>query len=382
MYEMSRRWVEAGHEVTVITSLYDKSDLKSSGFYEKQQHAGIAVYVINIQLSNKHHTLYRIYSFLFYAFMASVLGLRAPCDVVLSSSGPITVGIPALLAKWLRRKPMVFEVRDLWPDGSVAFGILRSSMLKKLAYWFESLCYRQSSLVVTASEGMNRNIAERFPETRLITIPNASDVELFRIPVDNGKIKERYAGKKVFVYTGTLGLIDDCGQIVHAAIELQKRERRDVVLLMIGDGKEHEELEQLARDHQLENIEFIGLLPKEQLVGYIQIARASILTVKPIPFMDNCSPNKIFDAFAAGVPIIQTTQGWIKELVEREGCGLNVEPNDPAGFADAIIRLSNDQALYDRCCSASSKLADDVFSRNKLAEQMLRAITRLAVDRK
>lgn len=374
IYEMSRRWVEAGHEVSVVTSLYDKSDLTASGFYEKQRHAGIDVYVINIKLSNKHHTLYRIYSFFFYAFMASFLGLRAPCDVVLASSGPITVGIPALLTKWLRRKPMVFEVRDLWPDGAVAFGILSNPLLKKLAYWFEALCYRQSRLVVTASEGMTRNIAQRFPSTSLFTIPNASDVDLFRTPVDNRDIYKCYAGKKVFVYTGTLGLIDGCRQIVEAAIELQKRGREDIIILLIGDGKERSELEQLATEYLLKNIEFIGLMPKEKLVGYIQVARASLLTVKPIPFMDNCSPNKIFDAFAAGVPIIQTTQGWIKDLVEETGCGLNVPPNDVVAFADAIIQLCDKELLFESCCRVSAKLGDSTFNRDKLAKKMLTAI--------
>lgn len=374
VYEMGRRWVAAGHEVKVITSLYDKSDLHSKGVYSRQLIDGIEVYVINILLSNKHRIFRRICSFLFFALVATWLGIKLKADVFIASSGPITVGIPALFAKWLRRKPLVFEVRDLWPEGAVAFGIIRNPWIIKTAYWFEKLCYQNSALIIACSPGIQHSIILRFPATQVITIPNASDVGLFRhadIP-QNATIA--YQDKHLFVYTGTLGLIDDCRQILEAAAILQQRQRNDIQILMIGDGKERLELEAKAKADRLVNVSFLGLMPKTKLIAYIRQARASILTVKPIPFMDHCSPNKMFDAFAAGIPIIQTTRGWIHELIEKEQCGINVAPNDPINFADAIERLADDALLYKKMSEQSAKLGDQVFNRDLLAQQMLEAI--------
>lgn len=377
IYEYSRRWVEQGHDVTVVTTLYDKSDLKAKGLFEKQQFSGIDVYVINIQLSNQHNITYRILSFFAYAIMATIIGIRVKSDIIIASSGPITVGIPALIVKWIRNKPMAFEVRDLWPDGAVAFGILKNKILKRIAYNFEYICYKNSSLIVAASKGMAQNIMRRFQNLNIVTIPNAADNELFRMSIKNEILVEKYLGKLIFVYTGTLGLIDDCMQIVMAANELYKRGRTDIKILFIGDGKERSDLEKRTHELNLDNIEFIGLISKNALVGYLQIARASILTVKPIPFMDDCSPNKIFDAFAAGVPIMQTTRGWIYDLVNDAKCGLNIPPNDPIAFADAIEALSDNSDLFSKCSKGSQKLADNDFNRNRLASLYLDEIKKL-----
>lgn len=376
VYEMCRRWVQAGHRVRVITSLYDKSDLQAGGIYTRHRIDGIEVYVINVKLSNKHGFLYRIFTFIWYAVVATVLGIRLSCDVIVASSGPITIGIPALLTKWVKQKPMVFEVRDLWPEGAVAFNILRNPLLVKAAYWFEALCYRESALVVTASPGATANIKERFPEVPVETIPNAADVELFRhraVPPTDPRYSN---GKKHFVYTGTLGLIDDCTQIVAACSALQRRHRDDIEVLMIGDGKERPALEALAKKERLSNIHFLGLMPKESLVGYLRASRASLLTVKPIPFMDNCSPNKMFDAFAAGVPVVQTTQGWIRDLLESKGGGLNVAAGDPEDFADALELLADDDTLHARMSLEAAALADTTFSRDVLSMKMLDALER------
>lgn len=372
VYEMCRRWVEAGHQVKVVTSLYDKSDLTAKGLYTKHNIEGIQIYVVNIKLSNKHGFAFRIFTFLFYAIIASYLGLIIKADLIIASSGPITVGIPTLITKWIKRKPMIFEVRDLWPDGAVAFKIIVNPLLKKLSYWFEAFCYKNSALVIACSEGIKASILQRFPGTKISVIPNAADVELFRNRTYDESLTEKYKKDKIFVYTGTLGLIDDCIQIVEVAEELQNRNRKDIKILIIGDGKERMELENLSKEKELKNLEFLGLLPKDQLVPFVRMSKASILTVKPIPFMDHCSPNKMFDAFAAGIPILQTTEGWIKRLVAEHQCGINVLPRNPQHFADAIEKLADDEAFFKQLSQNSAHLGDTLFNRDLLTQKMLK----------
>ena len=111
--------------MTVVTSVYSKSDLKATKFIETQYHNGIRVKVINLKIDNRQPLFQRIYTFVAYALISAWYALTLPADVVVASSGPITVGIPGLVARYLRGRKLVFEARDLWPDGAIELGIIK-----------------------------------------------------------------------------------------------------------------------------------------------------------------------------------------------------------------------------------------------------------------
>src|SRR5262249_3317346 len=146
-----------------------------------------------------------------------------PADVVVCSSGPLTVGFPGILARYVRRLPFVFEVRDLWPEGAIQLGILRNKLAIQLARSFERLCYRTATKVLALSAGMAQLIHCTNASVNLEVIPNASDNEL--VDSINGDIElpDWARGKRLALYTGTLGLIDDCGQILDVASITQKQ---------------------------------------------------------------------------------------------------------------------------------------------------------------
>jgi len=122
MYEFTRRWVKSGHDVTVVTAPYEKSDIKSKGFISNTNIEGVNLIVINSGDSNRDSFMKRGFNALLFSLTACKMALTEPCDVVIASSGPITIGIPALVAKWFRGKKMVFEIRDLWPMGAIELG--------------------------------------------------------------------------------------------------------------------------------------------------------------------------------------------------------------------------------------------------------------------
>src|SRR5690606_22471742 len=113
------------------------------------------------------------------------------------------------------------------------------------------------------------------------------------------------------------------------------------------DGKERQELEAVAEALLLENVRFLGLRPKEEVMQWLKEANCTLFVVKDVPFLATASPNKLFDTFAVGVPVVQTTTGWIKDLLDEECCGLTVAPGDPEAMAEAILRLVDDDALRD-----------------------------------
>ncbi len=370
-FEFARRWVKTGDQVTVITSVYDKSGLAVSGLISRHEIEGIDVRVINLRLSNKHPVPLRILTFAAFALIACWYAVVLRVDLILCSSGPITTGVPGLVGRYLRGCPFVFEVRDLWPEGAIQLGVLRNRLVVALARSFEATCYRSARLVVALSEGMAESISARFPGTPIVVIPNASDRALFEPPQDAPRPA---VDPGLVLYTGTIGLADDCGQIVEAARVLAARGRTDIRIVMIGDGNERALLEARTSTLGLTNLQFVGLLPKRDLAGWLHRASCALLTMRDVPVLSTCSPNKMFDAFAAGVPIVQTTQGWIRRLLECEGGGITVSPNDPEAFADALVRIADDQVFRVRLSDQARRLAAEFFDRDLLAERLRSAL--------
>lgn len=370
-YELTRRWVKDGHKVTIVSSVYDKSDIKANSLIDKQCIEGVEVITLNIGLSNKHGFFRRILSFFLFAFLSSWYAITKPCDVTIASSGPITVGIPGLIARYLRGRKLVFEVRDLWPEGAVQLGILKNQFLIFLAYSFEKWCYRAASQVITLSPGMQSWLNNQYRVDSEV-ISNGSDTDLIQ-SLKPLEMPPWAKGKKLLVYTGTLGLIDDVGQLVDWALWIQDS-RPEMMIVVIGDGKEKERIVERARVAELKNIHFTGLLPKHEVFRWLKIAYASIFVVKETPFLNTASPNKVFDAFAAGIPVIQTTTGWIKPLVSESRCGVNLEPQDPTSLLSALDSLDRDYDLY---CQGSRELGEGQFNRDSLARNYLGILQRV-----
>jgi glycosyltransferase involved in cell wall biosynthesis len=372
-YELTRRWVAAGDHVTVVTSVYDKSDLRPRGLLARLQIEGVDVRVVNIRLSNKHGAAVRLLTFAAYAFFATWYALTLPADLIIASSGPITTGIPALVGHSLRRLPLVFEVRDIWPEGAIELGVLRNPILIRLARWFEGVCYRSSRLIVALSEGMADWVRRRTPSADVLVIPNAADRDRFgRGP---GTPEPEHG---LVVYTGTMGLMDDCGQILEAARILQRRRRSDIRLVLLGDGRERAALQERAIRHELTNLEFRGLVPKPEVVRWLHRATCAVITFRDVPVLATVSPNKLFDALAAGVPVIQTTTGWIRHLLETERAGISVPAGNPEAMASAIESLVDGPARRAELAANAARVAEELFSRDRLATRMHEGLRRAA----
>jgi glycosyltransferase involved in cell wall biosynthesis len=375
VYELTRRWVEQGHDVTVITAPYEKSDIKSHTFISHQEVEGIRLIVINSGDSNRLSKTNRVFRALLFSVISTYFVLRTKANVVIASSGPITVGIPGLAGKFFKRIPLVFEVRDLWPDGGIEMGLIRGKMAIKASRWFECFIYKNSGLIVTASIGQEAHIKNRYPSLNYLTIPNASDLDLFAESdfKSEKSIPEEFSNRPLFLHIGSLGFIHNCFHILKAAKDIKEMGfEKELNIVFIGEGSERMSLEFFVRENNLKNVHFMGLLPKQDLPKWLHCSTATLFTTLNNPVQDTCSPNKIFDSFAAGVPIIQTTQGWIKELVKDNYCGVNVDPNDTKEMAGAMIYLIENKSELARMKHNSSHLANTGFNRDVLAEIYLK----------
>ncbi len=376
IYEFTKEWVKEGHDVTVVSSIYSKSDLKTEKFIENQIFDGIKVKVVNIKIDNKQPILKRIFTFITYSLISSWYAITLKSDIVIASSGPITVGLPGLIAKFFSRRKLVFETRDLWPEVPIEVGVIKNKLIKKLAYAFEKIIYRNSDLVVGLSPGMRDYVKENFVHPNVISVTNSANLKLFNMKrtfPNSKKLKEK---DFYVIYTGNIGDINNSFWLVNAARILKKKFRDDIKIVLIGDGQQKDEILDVINKENLKTLIHFGLMPKEDLIPYIQNAKASLVPLKTTPVLDTSSPNKFFESLAAGVPVIQTTNGWIKEYLEINNVGFTIDGSNPDDLASLLIRLKDQENIDDMKKNAKNMATRD-FDQLKLAKEYLIAIESL-----
>jgi glycosyltransferase involved in cell wall biosynthesis len=378
IYELSKVWLTKGHNVTVITSPYSKSDISASKLIEHQEIEGIKLIVINTPDDNKKSILKRMANSFFFSILSSIYAFKQKYDVVLASSGPITVALPALAKFFLSRTPFVFEMRDLWPHGGIEMGKIKNAVLIKLLYWFEDLIYSKARLIVTSSTGQADFIKGKLKtEKPLIVIPNGCDLKVFE-ESKNVALPAWVGERPYFLHIGSLGFIHDCTQIINAGIWLKENGYSEILnIIFIGEGADRVKLETSCLQYGLNFIYFIGLKPKNQLGSWLNHSVGTIFTTLNNRIQDTCSPNKIFDSFAAGKLIVQTSNGWIKDLVHVENCGINVEYNNPQNLGEAMVNLIQNPLECETKNRNAIFLAKNIFNRQKLANYYLENILKV-----
>lgn len=375
VYEFGKEWVKQGHSLTVVTSVYSKSDISSSRFIDTQYFEGIEVKIINVRVDNKFSFFRRILGFLVYSFVATYFALTIKCDRVIASSGPITVALPGLIAKILMRRKFIFEVRDLWPQGAIELGVLNNLIFKKLAFWIERTTYRNCDLIVALSPGMIGNINERYNlGYKCIAIPNTVDLALFS---NSDKSNFKTPDYSYAIYTGNIGDVNNSLWLLDAAKELKIRGITNIKILMVGDGTLKESIKLTIDMENIDSLILLDLMPKCELVPLIQNALVSLVPLKGTPILNTSSPNKFFESLGAGTFVIQNTNGWMCKFLKENKVGVTIEPNDHEALVNELIRingLSKEEKLVikNRCIEVAKQ-----FDKKVLSDSMINAISKL-----
>lgn len=345
-YQFARRLVAAGHQVDLITSpaFYPIKKKKKHSLISKCVVDGITVHVIHVNYGNELTFFRRVVSFFLFMLISSAYVLRVKdYDLIYATSTPLTIGVPALVAKFLRRKPLIFEVRDMWPDIPIALGFIKNPLLIKVLSSFERFLYDRASRIVALSVGMKEEITSKgIDESKVTVIPNAADLVDFDHTTIQPQVERlrKNEDSRVCLYAGTFGYVNDLSYLVSLAASL-KAKKADIKLLLIGNGAEKELIAKQIKEHELED--FVVLRPpvsKNELVSYIKSSDACFSTVRDIPALFNNSANKFFDALAAGKPIIINHGGWQAGIIEENDIGL-VLGRDMEQAAGRLIEYLN-----------------------------------------
>jgi lipopolysaccharide/colanic/teichoic acid biosynthesis glycosyltransferase/glycosyltransferase involved in cell wall biosynthesis len=375
-YEFARRFVAAGHEVDLVTSdAMLPSSLKKERANYRFCIEGISVHVIRVRYENRMNVRERMRAFFSFGLKTCrAIGRLPKPDVVFATSTPLTVGIPGAYAAWFHRCPLVFEVRDLWPQVPIALGWLRNPLLKLLARGFERWVYRRSARLIALSPDMALGVARTgFHNSRIAVIPNCSDIGYYSSAWGDDEFRRRMGWSKeriVAVHPGTMGQVNGLGAVLDAARHLAKL-APEVLVALVGDGRERKEIESRIAKEQLGNVLVQNPVPKREMPRLLAASDIGLMTVLPLPALFANSANKFFDFLAAGLPIVINYGGWQAQLLRDYGCGVNAKPGDAEDLAATITLLANDDVLRLRMGRNARRLAEEHFSRDDLARQLL-----------
>ncbi len=383
-YEFARRMLEAGHEVVMVTGNSRLGEDFAKSTFVRRDVDGIDVRSVRVSYSNYMGYWRRLWSFSLFMLGATWLALRSgPIDVVLATSTPLTVGIPGWFVAFLRRRPFVFEVRDLWPEAAIQMGVLsRRSPIALLAKRVERFLYRHAHAVIALSPGMVAGvIAEGTDPAKVHMVPNCADLDLFHPGRrDPALVKRLGLGHKFVVgYTGALSpstAVED--SVPQAARILLDRGRDDIVFVIAGEGRSLPALERAKRDLGLTNLSLLGSMPKNEVPAMTRTANVLLTLFADVPILATNSPNKFFDGLASGRPMIVNSPGWTRELVEEHDAGVYVPAGDPDALADAIESLADDRATVKRMGANARDLAEMCFSRDEQADTLIRVLESVA----
>jgi glycosyltransferase involved in cell wall biosynthesis len=369
-YEFARRLVDAGHDVHMITS-----DREGSGKSYETVEDGIRVTWIPVAYSNHMSAADRIRAFFSFALKSARLAARSKADVIFATSTPLTIAIPGVYAKWRQGVPMVFEVRDLWPETPIGLGVLTNPALRLATKGLERFAYSQSDRIIALSEGMEAGVAQAgYPADRITVIPNASDIDRFNIDSEEGlRFRQTHSwlgDRPLLVYAGTLGYANDVSYMVRLAAATLSLDP-EIRFLTVGDGKERDAVEQLARELGVLDRNFFMMpsVKKRDLPTVLSAATMASSWVRNVEAMWANSANKFFDSMAAGRPFAINHEGWQADILRSNQSGVVLSPTDYSAAAKSLVAHIRDEAWLEQARKNAFRLAESRFSRDILFQR-------------
>jgi glycosyltransferase involved in cell wall biosynthesis len=335
-FEFAKRLVDRGDTVYMVTSNWQGKSNKSF-----TNESGIKVFWAPLRYSNKMNFMSRLMIFFQFLWYVLLIGNKLKYDLIIASSTPLTVVLPALYLKKKKMVKLVLELRDLWPQLPIAIGAIKSSFLIKLSRMLEKKAYLNSDHVVVLSKGMANELKGKISKKKLSVVTNLCDTNSFYISPKKGyEFRKKIALDKnspLIIYAGSFGKINGVSYLVDIAKEM-KQINKNIKFLLSGDGYEKIKIINKAKNYSLLDKTFFirDYLPKNEMPSLLSAATITTSFFIDLPEMENNSANKFFDGLAAGKPIMINYQGWQADLLKKTNAGFIIPKNDPLKAAEII----------------------------------------------
>lgn len=382
--EHARRWVADGHEVTVITGVPNHPRGKIFPGYrnrllQEETIDGIRVIRTWTYITPNEGFLRRTLNYVLFGLAAVLASARVKRpDLVLATSPQFFVGIAGAVIARLRGRPFVLEIRDLWPDSIVAVGQLRHLPLIRFLEWVETRLYHSAQGIVVNTRAFVEHISSRgVPRERIELVYNGIDPTLFSPrPPDRALLASRGLSERwIAAYIGTLGLAHGLTTVLDAAERL--RDERDFAFLFIGDGADRARLEADVAQRGLDNVQFLGLLPRQELPAWIASIDCLLVMLRDLPLFETVIPSKIFEFCAQERPVVLAARGEIRQLVEEAKAGFVIDPENDEQLARILRHVRENPEEAVTRARAGREWVDASFQRDQLARRMAAFLDRV-----
>lgn len=387
--ELTRVWINEGNNVSVIAGMMHyngkekKEEYKGKYFVSKKQGE---VNVMRCHVSEAYNKnfigrLWGYFSFMFSSLYAGLFKIRGNFDVVLVTSPPLFVGVSGYLIALFKRKPFIFEVRDLWPESAVATGVLTNKLVINIAYKVEQFIYKKARLINVLTPAFYNTLIEKngISKDKLIQISNAADFSLSdsllnTFDRDEFRIKHNLNNRFVITYVGAHGVANCLEQILDAGEALKDT---NVLFLLIGQGMEKDKLIKMANHRNITNVRFLDSVPKKDVFCYILASELGASVLKKVDTFKTVYSNKTFDYMACKKPILMAIDGVSRKLVEDAQAGTYVEPENTQEYSRIIRQYMVNPERLKTEGESGYKYAKENFDREVLAKKYLTYICRL-----
>ena len=384
-FEMAQYLREHGHELVIVASDLNyqtgQRTVERHGVFTEQTIDGVRVLRSYIYPELHRSYFWRIVSFFSFMFSSVWTALSVKdADLIMGTTPQIFQAVSAWFVAFVRHKPFLLEVRDLWPEFGVSMGVIRNPAVIALGRWLERFLYARATHILVNSPAYKDYIMNKgVPEDKITFIPYGTDVDMFNPSVDGMAIRRQLGleDKFVVLYAGALGQANDIYTVLCAAKHLN--DEKHIRFVFWGDGKERPKLQSEAERLHLENVIFAGVCPKKEMPFVIASSDVCLAILQNVPMFKTTYPNKVFDYMAAARATVLVIDGVIREVIESSDGGVFVEPGNHELLAKTVLGLSrNPERVKQMGENARAYLVKNLDRRGKLDEtlQLLQRLVR------
>jgi len=378
LFELAVRLKQFGVNVTVLTAMPNYPQMEIYDAYKSksvcvEQISELTVYRSSIFVSKNKSILSRLRNYFSFVLSSSRFGKKIPgdFDFLMCESPPLFLGYSAMYLARKKRAALIFNVSDLWPESAEKLGVVTNKFLLKLAYRLEEKLYKRSILVTGQTQGICKNITERFPEVKTFWLPNGVDPEFYNPeltqPTNWRSLNGFSQNDIVFLYAGIIGIAQGLEIILQTALILKSQP--NIKFVLQGSGPEKIKLEALKIELKLDNVFFLSPVSKAEMPGVLKSVDAAIIPLKKLELFQGAIPSKIFESLSMELPIILGVDGEARELFIHQGnCGIYFEPENVNALCAAIERLSKDENLRRQLGKNGRDFVIKNFNRDRIAK--------------
>ena len=365
-----------GHEITVLTGMPNYPEGQYFTGYSTfsprtETYNSITIKRVPLVPRGNSNSLRLILNYLSFAFTASILApfyCKEKCDAIfVFQTSPVTVGIPAVLLKKLKKAKLFFWIQDLWPETLLATKATKSKFIYKIFEKLSAWLYKNSDKILIQCKGFAKSVKDKnISDDKIAYFPNWADVPSVTETITPENMPEGF----IVMFAGNLGTSQALDTIVAAAEKLKTHS--DIHFVILGDGRQAEWMKKQVENKSLQHqVHFLGRHPASHMPAYFECADVLLVTLNRDPVFALTIPSKIQAYLAAGKPIIGALDGFAADVIKESNAGFSGDAEDADALAENILRCYNlSKTELQQLGLNAKQYSDQEFNREKLIRQL------------